>query len=1074
MAKNQPPHDLRGLLIPDVRLKGAAMTATSEAGPRPHTVSRGRSTMLGLSTCGDVQTAETYRLATTRAGAVGPYGGAYRWRKAITEEYREWDPPTAFSAWEYVSYSTTAGQWRSFDACRLPNGRIIAVATKSTNEVVAKVQGANGGFTEVSIEDTGSSTCATIDVLPSGRVCVWYIRDVDALGQYIQLRMAYSDDSGSTWTVGSAQALDVPALIDAANVDRIRARYVDGSVSLFLRMTLASTDYLFQWASGDGGATFGDIVVYEANEIGAFDLQVQAGGLVLATVERNTALSSSIYVPYVRRLPSAFTAFTSVAKVLGQETTSVAEWGAFSGGCFTAAYIALLCDDDGAMYLYGVNYDAAGSRETVIRASYDAGATWATPTASTLWAGGDTSTYAIEHCAVPERGGRSLLFHKMMAAPGTGDPSLCVAYLGGSTTRALPWTTGAGLLYTGVAKWSVTYLPVDEPDDIGSTWTQSTVGAPTVSLTSTGLQISQSGGEQVYWNATPATSGYGYGILCQFTVADFNSGSGYAYFGISNNTNGYAVRVEWSSGNLVLKDEAAGTTIATASVTITGGFTVILAIQHPGATWTTNTGAVRSAYIIHTAGGPKADREWTTLGATSTLTSGAYTTRVVQFGSKVGAASFTMGSLFYTDGSSVKDSNIATTGWPTRGRTFSGVASPGFIASQGLRLYASGGPTTIGDTWTLTPAYDYPVTALDPWANPSPRRTWRSTDTTQQDIVLTTDAGVRAGDVLAVYLQGVNFATASLYADSGAVTKLADISTVISGGLKFTRSRDLIVPAGTGGSDISRYFPRNILAGASWQYSVGGTVRKIRASEEGSWLSSAITGYKPLQLLLDDYASGDSSSGSAGILRSDRVLIVTDVTAATNTLMLRIGSQNTAEGYFEIGALTIGRFVAWEQQYSWGRSVDAAHGYEVSTAANGTRRALERSPGRTSVEIAWTDGVDGSDAYRSGGLAPDYFTLGYTSAPPIGARYAGLPGSLLSLIRDVGPSVPVVYIPALPQAGSAPTSTAPITIVDAERLLYGRILTETLRLDTIHGSEFGGVASGEVWRTGTVRIEEEL
>jgi hypothetical protein len=1072
MALKQPTHDLRGLLIPDVRLKGAAMTATSEAGPKAHTVTRGRSTALGVSTCGDVQTAETYRLATTRAGAVGVRGAAYRWRKVVTEEYREWDPPTAYSAWEFISRSTTAGQWRSFDACRLPNGRVIVVATKGGTEIVVKLQSALGAWSEVSIEDTGSSTCGTIDVLPSGRVCVWYLRDVDGLGQYIQVRMAYSDDEGATWTVGSAQCLNAPQPIDAQEIDRIRARYVDGTVSLFAHQVHTSYDYFWQWASGDGGASF-DLVLYEQAEIGAFDLQVQAGSLVLATVERDATLSSSVYVPYVRRLPSAFTAYTACAKVLGQETTSVAEWGLYSSPGFTTAHIALLCDDDGVMYLYGVNYDGAGSRETIVRSSYDGGATWETPNASTIWAGTDTSTYAIEHCVVAERG-RALLLHKMIASPGTGDPSLCVAYLGGYTTRALPWTVGAGSLYTGVMRWLVTYIPVDEPDDIGSTWTQSTVGTPTVSLTADGLAISQAGGEQVWWNATPATSGDGYGIICQVTVTDYNSGTGYLYLRISDGANGYAVQLEWSSGSLVLKDVAAGTTIATVSPSITAGFTAIVALQHPGATWTTATGAVRAAYIAHTAGGPKPDREWTQLGASTTLTSGGYTTRAVQFGGALGAASFTFGEVLYTDGSAVQDDTIATSGWPTRGRTFCSQATPGYVGVQGLRMWASGGPTVIGDTWTLTPAYSYPVTALDPWASPSPRRTWRSTGETQQDIILTTDAGVRTGDVLAVYLQGVNFATASLYADSSGTTKLADISTVIGGGLKYTRSRDLIVPAGTGGSDIARFFSRGILAGCSWQYSVGGTVRKVRTNEEGSWQSSAITSHKPVQLLLDSYAGGDSASGSAGILRSDRVLIITDVTAATDTLMLRIGAQSTAEGYFEIGALTIGRFVAWEQQYSWGRSEDTTHGYEVSTAANGTRRALERSPARRGREIAWTDGVDASSAYRAAGAPPDYFTLGYTSAPPIGTRYAGLPGSLEALIRDVGPSVPVVYIPALPQASSAPTSTAPITITDAERLLYGRVMTETLRLDVIHGDEYGGQTTGEVWRTGTVRIEEEL
>lgn len=62
----------------------------------------------------------------------------------------------------------------------------------------------------------------------------------------------------------------------------------------------------------------------------------------------------------------------------------------------------------------------------------------------------------------------------------------------------------------------------------------------------------------------------------------------------------------------------------------------------------------------------------------------------------------------------------------------------------------------------------------------------------------------------------------------------------------------------------------------------------------------------------------------------------------------------------------------------------------------------------------------------------------------------------------------------MPQQASAP-GTAGIPILDPERHLYGRIVVESLRVDSdpnVMGDEFRD--PGEVVKIGNVRIEEEV
>lgn len=1072
MAQVQPEGDLRGILLP-WDLREATLTATTEASPMPAVPSPAAATSMSVAMSGVPTVGESWLLSVGRAGVPEPVGGTFRARKSVSEEWRDWDPPTAISAWEFIDRSTSANRWSKPHAARLLNGRPIVVAVQDTDTVVAWYQSALGVWSSVTIEDTGAATCACVDVLPTGRVQCWYLREVVA-STTTQIRMAYSDDGGVTWTVGSARCLFVPLVSASTSIKRLRVRYVNGNAIALLWYSSGGADYYWQYGSSDAGCTFYDVVVYQTADRGAPEIVVRNGEILIAWVEYDATLpGSSLIVPKLYRIGSVGTPFTSVEPVVAVDSTEVWEWGVYSGGRFTSAELAMMVDDDGVIYLYGVDFDGTSARELRCSRSYDGGTTWDTPIAApeAVWSAGDTSTYPYDLAVTPERS-RGLLLHRFAANPGTADDSLCAMYLGGWTTRALPWNN-AYPWDQYVMGWDITWLPFDEPDNTGTTWLPSITGVPTSTLGAGGLTISQAGGETKSYYTNPASGGNGYGLCALIDVSDVTSGNGFIDLRISDNTNSYSVRVHWTTTAITLRDLVAGADLdSDTGLTLTAGLQVLVILQHPGADWTTASGHVRCAYrALSAVAGPSPDKEWTNLTGSTTLTSGGSATRLVQWGILSGAGQQTFRFLGYTDGASILDDTVAQSGFPTRGRTWCPPTSPAYVGRYGHRVQASGGPAYIGNTWSAPAAYGYPVTAVDPWRAPSPRVAWRSTATTQTDLTWTgVDKGIVGGDLIGIYLQGCNFATAALYADTGAVTKIADIDLKLATGLGFTRTRGLIYPTGGAGSDAGYWLHENALAGCWWQYSVGGTVRKIKGNTAGNFMgSAAATSYPRAHIELEIYGGGDSASGTGGIIWSDRVLVMTDIATSTDTLMLRIGAQTISDAYFTIGVCAIGRMYLYPGQYSQSRTVEVATGVIRSRGVGGSTVVSRPAPAARAWEMQWAEGIDQSKLY--GSAAMDYYTLGYTSAPPVSPGRAALPTGLLGVLTSASPECPVAYAGAIPQPASAPTATAPIRIVDPARLGWAWIETETLRVDTVQGHEFAS-PDGEVARVGTIRFGE--
>lgn len=1090
MAKKQPTSDLRGLVIPDSAFRDATYTAETQATPYAGPVVPDKSTGLVLQSSGDLDSATSLaggsliRLETHTGGNVGD--ATIRWR-FDGESLRSWEPPLLMSGWEFISRGTVASQYRHPHGVRRAKTGLLAVAVIYDDAAVRVYrQDKYGKWSSSTVAHVGSTTRATLMELPSGRLVCLYT--VSAGTSTTQVRSAYSDDDGATWTTGSSATIFGGIGYASSDVLRIRAAVLNGQAILVVWVQYSS-DYILQYASSDGGNKFVQVEEFSDSARSHPDICVMGGSLYVAYIGYDSVLTG-VY-PYVRRLASCAQPLSSALETsaAGGAVNTEAP-GIWSASMMAYGDCAIAASDEGILYLYTTDFGDTSSnpRETLVRVSDDGGKTWdynhrnshGYADGQNIAYSGSASTSLRDICAVPERG-RMVLFHSPQTNPGgvaTNFTSLCAAYLGGWTS--VPLADPAGSRWE-IAGWDWTYVPTDLPRDIGGgTWTTTQTGAATESIGSDGLTISAGAADTIYYSTTPVTTGAeGYGIVSEFH-AIVSAGSVRAELRISNGTNDYTARLIISTAQIQLVDSNAGATIATLAIDCSVGVTIRFAVDKASGAWSTNVGRVcawaredgpyTGAVINH---GPRQDRLWTQIGTSSTLQSGALTTNLLRFGKTVVGAvgTATCRGIFWSAGLETAG-NIAS-GHGARGHIVPVAGSPAHLTA-GYRLHGVDGPGVSGDTYQTRAAYEYPASAVNPFVSPSPRRRWRSTlDTVSQDITITgLDIGALNGDVWACYVAGANWRTATLYRDTGAVNKLLDLDLadgLVS--LGFNRSRDLVYPTSGSAGSSAIYFPEHALSGAHVDFG-GGRVRKVASNTSGAWTTSATGAYASTRLRLESYDTGDPASGSL-TLRMPRGLFLFAGMQSTDVVMLRIPAQNTAEGYFELGTLLIGKVRFFGRQYSRGRSLGFVPAYEVTETRSGARQVRALGPTRRTMEIAWDDGIDSSEVYNLP-TEPEYFTFGYTGAAGL-ASPADTALTVAGIVDATqGATTPVVLAPAVPQQSSAP-GTNGVRLLNPEASLYGRLMVDTLRIDAdsnIAGNELR--SPGEVFKIGSVRIEEEV
>ena len=1070
------PEALRLLIIPDRRVllstSGVSMTATSEAGPRPGALIAAQTSPAVFTASGDLDSELTdIEFGIARSG--GPGECEIRYRHA-GEGMRSWDPPTAVSEFEFVEYSTVAGKNASPHACRLASGLIVCVVTDSATQITCWRQSAAGKWSS-SLVATVAGSMATVCQLPTGRlICVYTAGGVTAT----QIKMAYSDDFGATWTVGNQACLSSPFAEVVAHVTKIRA-CVLGQEVLLLVQVVAGTKGLYQFASNDLGATFKLIEAGVAPGIyTTWDLTAHGG--VAYWAHTGVALLDSQMV-YFSSTTTAHTAFSQLSSVAAWTGTVNAYWLLD----VVQTSIALLVDDDGTFWIYGRDGHVAAiggtsTRAIMVTCSTDGGVTWGVPFTSSAnnaglnvanW-GVDTS-YLRDFCVVAERG-RAVMIHTSVAGTATDDDSLMATYLGGWSTVAQPHDTDYDRM-RDVGGWDVVWLPFEKPENVGYTLTTSG-GGETETLGANGLALVTGPGEFIRYTRTtaPVISGTaaakkaGISQMVQCKVPTIGGGTFESEIRISDGTNDHAVRLEVTKNSVRFYDiEAAGYAGGATSTTAPpNGICVWWVVDSPTAAYGVGTGRVRGWYRAtgdYATAGPQADRQWTAITGSTTLVRAATATCMERFGVvTAGAGTPTVRWLGYSPGIYIAGGDGLAD--PTRGRQVPDRISPAHI-EKGLRVAMVAGPALIGQTWNHTTAHDYPVESVDVSRAPSPAKRHRSTsDAVQQDIVWTMDGGWQAGDLVALYLDGCNWRTASLYRDAGAANKIMDVDLGYSG-FDFVRTRNFASPAQSG-TALPFYVREGTIDGATLALS-GAVRRKVRHARGGMW--PAVAGTFPLaHLELETYAGGDPAAGS-GELWLPRGLFLTTLMQSTDTITLRINAQTTADGYHDTGVAMIGRAVALAAEYGWGRAYEVESSVDLTTLIGGARRARQLAENRPAYEVAWADGANQIGLYTA--TAPPYVSI-FTGGHAHG-DYPGTLPAIAGLLGELGGSkTPGVLCMRVPTQGSAPTTGSPIRVLDPAMFCYGRITTQTWRNDNVLGEE--GSDPGEIVRGGVLRIEGEL
>jgi len=160
------------------------------------------------------------------------------------------------------------------------------------------------------------------------------------------------------------------------------------------------------------------------------------------------------------------------------------------------------------------------------------------------------------------------------------------------------------------------------------------------------------------------------------------------------------------------------------------------------------------------------------------------------------------------------------------------------------------------------------------------------------------------------------------------------------------------------------------------------------------------------------------------------------------------------------------------RRYSWGRSLTMEPNVDLRTGSSGRRTAQVMGPSRRAVEFGWSDAVDQSELGVDMTVSqPDYVLGSSTGTPePVAAAKDG-PGLIRGIVDHLnGSAEPVVYLAYLPRVALNSTQM----VVHSDLHLYGRIVSD-VSIETVQGKEWGGAgATGEMVRTSSIRLEEEL
>ena len=665
---------------------------------------------------------------------------------------------------------------------------------------------------------------------------------------------------------------------------------------------------------------------------------------------------------------------------------------------------------------------------------------------------------------VYDSGAASMQFNHMVATPFEGrtailahaNNSLHILYFGGYSTIGYPALV-ENATDSQYSRWETTWNPVAVPST-SSNW--GTTGAGTQTINANGLDISTLSNNRYYSYSGSFPADYSEAWMIRFRVqivSATNKTLDYIAFRANQDdgANSRTLKIRFAAASFDIRDNSSVLTTVTHDMTQDTEFVIV---------WLAGTAKISYRHVNSSHA-----KSWTT-----------YTASIPTYATGAGNSldwghintPFTPTSL-----QSYWREFYVSTGAPTGDNTeidYNPASYPSFgeyvYIDGGLRITTQSNPARGEDAYLIEPRYDNPIDNVFHQIALSPRLTWRSAaDLTNESIawyidpvVQTSSKNYHGNSVFGIYLGNINWRTATLQKWDGAGwTSIMPIDT--SSGLSSTFERaGHSIQCDTTGSDF--YLHRNEAANWRCILESGGTEYpvKLKASTEGVWGKNTDT--KRAILMIDTSITDPSTLPTSGNIKlmPDSVCLVLqgedDSVGGEYAYRLFISSQDTVEGYYQIGSLVYGQVMMVAPQYQRGRVISYEPNIQEQETLDGMYYARKMSNGKRNISVAWTEPVDTTQIYLKD---PNYWQLSTISGSHPIANYGDAPLNMLGVAEELSGTDPLIYLPSLGKNQNR------ITLNRMMDHMYCRI-SGGVSIESVLGEE----EESELWRVATVNLVE--
>lgn len=1094
MATEDTRATLRGLLIADPRLRDTASIWTdestlTEAGPYIGVPSPTASTTaaVAFSASGELAASVDVDFQTLDGGGTGGVPVVYR-RNGDSTWYGA-ENPARLTGVQAIKFTDLVGtEFRQPSMCDLGDGSfLIAYRVKTASfEAVRAIRfdAETGSFgSEITVEtnltDPGNGLSPRLVSRREGGVVVAYLAYFDVSDDgACQVRISRSVDQGATWDVHVRGAIGAVGITNFENrgypvetwaPQSMEFAYWRGVFALFVHYNdLSSTDdyrdFVQQWVSRDA-VSFDRLEPIDLNSSGdarGFPRFLPAGDrFEVSFVMYDDATPTFYRVPATHRslLADCVSAAEGNAPTLASYTaiSDITVEGAQNlAGEYTATrYVNRLgsgaTDTQGGEFGMVYNGEQQGRGRV---AEFTVITTSAYPVVwpGYFWTSRDQNFYPTEMAIMPCAG--SVWAAARLTVPGaTTDGSLWLFRTSGFSDVSLGLVGSEPSAGRGFYR---TFIGCTRPDNVG--WTRAVGGTPTESASATGWTMQTGVGASVQYSVTTTNT---LENVTRAIITDNSTGStkGLLVARIADGTYQVDVQVRSSATGFTVFDPNGGGVLATVVTDMTVGVEIEIYMRHNS---TASGGKCAVYYRDHDSA---LQKTWTAAGTNLALTDAGSPGANGQAGFGVNAsADMTLLSFHYGEDAGSVLAAGQTNPDDLRPITLS-TAPTTLDAATAVQVI--GGVAVSGVTYRTSNEHEHAVENIMPAHEPSPARSWRSTDTTQHKIALTLDAALDTttgedsahfSDLLALHVAGTNVRTGVLeVATAGATPSWSTAYTFDNSiTLAYTRKGNVLVP--NAGSGV--YLRLNELAGA-WVDLGSSKYRRILSNSDGVW-DSTFAGRRA-RIVLEDMDGTEPASGTGYAVPTSFTIALSNGDDIAGVRLV-IDSQSNPDGYHEVGALLYGPVVVFGLDSSWGNVYETRPNTLVRTAIDGSRRVAKLGNARRMVELAWTDGTDLTQVDQAS-PDPDYITSTSTGTVEPVASVNDWPHQRIGLVRMLEGEVhPVVYLPGIARG----TPDAAIYNRRHEAV-YGRIIG-TGRVEVILGDE----NADEVVRVPGMVVEEEV